>query len=325
MPQRCAIDPRFSALLLFQDHVIHRDQAFARGLTPDAIRHRLRSLEWQLLLPDVYLTHRGEPSRRQLLIGALLFAGPNAAIDGVDACRFHGIKAVAIEDDHICVVVPWGDSARSRGYVVVRRTLAPIIIVSTEVLRYVDPAAAVIAATRRMRSRRQVLAALSDALQRRITTYDALVRAHIQGPPRNSRHGDEAMEHLGAGTRSVPEADFRALVLASAVLPTVGYNVWLRLSCGRVVCADALVESSAVVHETNGRSAHVREDLFEDMQERHDAMTTSGFTVLHNPPSRIRLRGREVIAQFERCHQLYAGRGLPPGVEILRWPLRCAL
>lgn len=246
------------------------------------------------LLPEVYLTHPGEASRRQLLIAALLLVGPDAAIDGADACRFHGIKAIAIDDRHVYVVVPWGSTARSTGYVVVRRTLAPIIVVSTELLRYVDPATAVIAATRRMKSRRSVLAALSDALQRRIVTYDDLVRARVQGPPRNSRPADEALEHLGAGTRSAPEADFRALVLASTVLPTVEYNVWLRLSCGRVVCVDALIESSAVIHETNGRSAHVREDLFEDMQERHDAMTTNGFTVLHNPPSRIRLRGNDL-------------------------------
>jgi hypothetical protein len=71
------------------------------------------------------------------------------------------------------------------------------------------------------------------------------------------------------------------------------------------------------VHETNGRSAHRREDLFEDMQVRHDAMTEAGLTVLHNAPRRIALRGREVIAQFERCYLRDVGRGLPPGVELL--------
>jgi hypothetical protein len=58
-------------------------------------------------------------------------------------------------------------------------------------------------------------------------------------------------------------------------------------------------------------------DLFEDMQERGDALTTAGFVVLNNPPSRIRLCGREVIAQVERCHQMHDGRGLPAGVTLL--------
>jgi hypothetical protein len=306
-----------AALTSAQDRVIHRDQALTNGLTARAIKYRLQAAQWRLLLPDVYLTHDGEPSRRQMMVAALLYAGSDAAIDGVDACRFHGVKAVAVDDHLVHVVVPWGSAARSCGFVVVRRTLAPITTVSTDLVRYVDPATAVVAATRRTRSRRMVLAAMSDALQRRITTYDDLVRAHVQGPPRNSRYADEALDHLGAGTRSAPEADFRALVEASVVLPNVGYNVWLRLSSGLVVCVDALIESSAVIHETNGRVAHAREDLFEDMQERHDTLTAEGFTVLHNSPRRLRVRGREVIAEVERCHVRHQGRGLPLDVRIL--------
>lgn len=296
---------------------MHRDQVIAHGLTGEAIRYRLRRRHWRALTPEVYLTHPGEPSRRQLLIAAQLYAGPGAAIDGADACRFHGVKAVSTDDEHVHVVVPWGSAARSRAFVVVRRTHAPIAYVSPDFLQYVDPASAVVAATRRMRDRRRVLAVLSDALQRQVVTYDELVCAHVQGPPRNSRHCDRALEDLGAGTRSAPEADFRRLVLASTVLPTVEYNQWIRLPDGRTLCVDALIVSSAVIHETNGRIAHQREDLFEDMQERGDALTTAGFVVLNNPPSRIRRRGREVIAQVERCHQMHVGRGLPAGVQLL--------
>lgn len=317
MPQRCLPDAQLDALAQAQDWVISRDQAIAAGLRADAIRYRLRRGQWQRLLPETYLTHQGEPSRREKLIAALLFAGSEAAIDAADACRFHGVRYVSVEDDRIHVVVPWGSPARSAHFVVVRRTLAPIHMMSTERLRYVDPATAVIAATRRMTSDRAVLAALSDSLQRRITSYDELVRAHVQGPPRNSRHASAALEHLGAGTRSAPEADFRKLILASTVLPAPVYNAWLRLSTRRVVCVDALFTSSAVIHETNGRLAHGREDLFDDMQERHDALTAEGFTVLHNTPRRLRLRGRDVVVELERCHARNDGRGLPAGVERL--------
>jgi hypothetical protein len=150
-----------------------------------------------------------------------------------------------------------------------------------------------------------------------VTTYEDLLRAHIEGPPKNSKAADAALAAIGAGIHSVPEEDFRRLAAASLVLPAAEYNVWLRLRTGRVVCVDALLRSSAVVHETNGRRAHAREDLFEDMQERHDALTASGFIVLHNSPRRLREHPREVIAQVERCHQMYAGRGLPVGVEVL--------
>lgn len=317
MPRRCITDPKLPGLIVHQDFVLHRDQALDAGLSPAAVTYRLRSGQWQLMLPDVYLTHPGEASRRQLLIAALLFAGPESAIDGADACRFHGVKAVAVAEDRVHVLVPFGAAARSRGFVVIRRTIAPYRIVATDAVRYVAPETAVVAATRRMRQARQVLAAFSDALQRGITTYDALLRAHVEGPPRHSRLGDLAMGALAAGIRSVPEADFRRLAEASPLLPHPEYNVWLRLQCGRVVCVDALIRSSALVHETNGRSAHAREDLFEDMQERHDALTASGFVVLHNSPRRLREHAREVIAQVERSHAIYDGRGMPSGVTTL--------
>ena len=70
-----------------------------------------------------YDTLPGEASRRQMLVAALLYAGPDAAIDGADACRFHGIKAITVDDDRVYVVVPDNSSARSTHFVVVRRTV----------------------------------------------------------------------------------------------------------------------------------------------------------------------------------------------------------
>jgi hypothetical protein len=122
MPKRCQPDHLLSAILIFQDFVIHRDQALAHGLTPRAIKYRLATCEWRLLLPDVYIVQHAEPSRRQMMIGALLFAGPDSAIDAADACRFHGVKGVPLDDNLVHVVLPCGSSARSRGFVVVRRT-----------------------------------------------------------------------------------------------------------------------------------------------------------------------------------------------------------
>jgi hypothetical protein len=317
MPARCVIDPRLPALIRDQDWVLHRDQALRAGLTRRAVDHRLGSAQWQVLLPRVYLTHAGEATRRQMLIGAQLYAGPRSAIDGADARRWHGIKAVTVDESVVHVVEPWGGATRSRGFVVIRRTVAPISATVGDKLRFVDAAAAVIAATRLMTSDRPVLAALSDALQRGATTYDALMRAHVQGSPRNARRGDRALASLAAGVRSAPEAEFIRLSLASAVLPPPVCNATLRLPDGRRVSPDALYPDAGLVHETNGRIAHRRDDLFEDMQERHDAMTAAGLTVLHNTPQRLRSRSREVIAQVERCYQRSAGRGLPPGVELI--------
>jgi hypothetical protein len=317
MPARCDTDPRLPGLLLSQDHVLHRFQALEAGLTPGAIAHRLNTHQWQRLLPGVYLVGATDPSRRQLLIAALLYAGPECAIDGADACRYHGLRSVTIDESVVHVVVPWGAAARSRGFVVVRRTLSPIVAVDTQRVRYVDPATAVVIAARSMTRDRAVLAALSDALQRRLATHEDLVRAHVQGPPRGAGPAGRALAALSNGAASVSEADFLGLVALSPVLPTPLCNILLRLPCGRLISPDALFLRSGVVHETNGRRAHARADLFEDMQERHDVMTAAGLTVLHNSPRRLLSSPREVLGEVERCHLRYEGRGLPPGITIV--------
>src|SRR4051794_37484306 len=104
MPPTCPVDGRFQNLLIAQDYVLSRDQAMGSGMTRRAIDHALARKGWQRLLPGVYLVAPTEPTRRQLLIAALLWAGDAAAIDDVDACRFHGIQ-VAIEDDEPVYVV----------------------------------------------------------------------------------------------------------------------------------------------------------------------------------------------------------------------------
>ena len=143
------------------------------------------------------------------------------------------------------------------------------------------------------------------------------MRAHVQGPRRNARLGDAAIAYLGAGIRSTPEADFLRLVAASTVLPHPLCNATLRLPGGRLVSPDALFVDAGLVHETNGRQAHERADLLEQMQERHDAMTADGLMVLHNSPRRLATHGREAIAEVERCYLRLAGRGLPDGIEIV--------
>jgi hypothetical protein len=316
MPRRCDVHPHLADLIHAQDQVVHRDQATAAGLSADAIRHRVRTKQWQILLPQVYLCHPGEPARRQRLIAALLYCGADAAIDGVDACRYHGIRGVGVDDVIVHVAVPTDSKARSNSWVVVRQA-AHYTMCRSDVLRYVDPATAVIAATRRATSARRVLAIVAEATQRRIATPDELLRAHLLGPRRNAKLADDALGHVRRGVRSAPEGEFRALAEAVPTLPPLLYNGVLRMPDGRKVRPDALAPDAPLIHETNGRVAHEREDLFDDLQARHDYLTTCGFTVLHNPPRRIYGEGRAVISEFDRCYRRLAGTGWPDGVVLL--------
>lgn len=285
-------------------------------MTRGALDHRIAH-EWQALLPSVYLCHPGEPSRRQRLIAASLYAGADAAIDAIDACHFYGVRAVRPDDQCVHVVVPGNRPVRSSHWVEVRRTSREFEVCETERLRYVDPAAAVIAAARKLASDRTVVALLSDAIQRNVVELDELVEAHRRGPRRHARRTERALRQVRAGVWSAPEADFRTLAESRPALPRLLYNRVLRLRGGRRICPDALAPDAPLIHETNGAAAHRRQDRFDDMQERHDALTAAGFTVLHNTPRRIRDRGLDVIAEFEQCYRRLATSGWPEGVVLL--------
>jgi hypothetical protein len=318
MPKLCLVDDRLPALLTAQRGLVSREQALAAGLTARAIAYRLSTGDWSAPLPGVYLTHAGELSRAQRLVAALLYAGDEAAVDAVDAFAAYGMTAVTPDLGAVHVLVPWGSAVRSRGFVRVRRTTVPYDVRVLDGVRYVVPAVAAMATARPLRSDRAVLAVLSEVLQRRLASYQELLRAHIQGPPRGSRLADLALDLLRSGPRSGPEAQFRALAEASAVLPPLVYNGLLRLPGGELISPDALDADAGLVHETNGRAAHARADLFADLQQRHNLMTAAGLIVLHNPGDRIYRSGHLVIREFEQCHLRYAGRGLPAGVVLLR-------
>jgi len=319
MPLRCRVSPDLPQVLDRQHQLISRDQALAAGLTPRAIAFRLAAEHWQLVLPDVYLTHRGTLDREHRLRAALLFAGDDAAIDAFDACAWYGVKAAVVDDGRVHVVVPSAARSRSHEFVVVRRCSQNLkVITAANGLRYLDAAAAVIAAARGLRFEREVTALLSDAVQRGVVTTAELRRAHLDGPPRGSRLTAIALDHVLGGARSLPEAGFRALAIRSRVLPALLYNPLLRLPDGRLISPDALDVDAGLVHEVNGRSVHARTDLFEDMQVRHDVMTAAGLIVLHNSPRRIAEAGHLALREFEQCHLRYAGRGLPRGIEIVR-------
>jgi len=288
----------------------------AAGMSRGALDHRLAH-EWQALLPSVYLCHPGEPSRRQRLVAASLYAGADAAIDAIDACHFYGVRAVRPDELLVHVLVASSSPVRSSRWVKVRRTSREFRVCQTERLRYVDPATAVIAAARTLASERSIVALLSDAIQRRVMGLDELIDVHRQGPRRNARRTEQALRQVGGGVWSAPEADFRRLAESRPALPRLLYNPVLRLRDGRKICPDALAPDAPLVHETNGAAVHRRQDLFDDMQERHDALTAAGFTVLHNTPRRIRDQGRDVITEFEQCYRRLAKMGWPDGVVLL--------
>jgi hypothetical protein len=72
-----ADDREIAWLLAYQRGLLTRTQSLSCGLTEQGLRHRYRAGgPWQRLLPGIYLTVAGQPTREQIETAALLYAGP---------------------------------------------------------------------------------------------------------------------------------------------------------------------------------------------------------------------------------------------------------
>lgn len=270
-----------------------------------------------MTLPGVYATFRGELTERQRCQAALLYAGDNAQLADVTALARYGVRYLPAESD-VHLLIPAEQHRASRGFVVVRRTHRLPPPHRIDGLTYTPPERALVEAAARIGQPQTAHAFIADAVNRRIAQVPNLVEEaeHLTG--RGAGVARRAVIEIASGARSAPEIDFVRLCRSSRELPEPMLNPVLVLPDGRKVIPDALFPGSPLVHEVNGREFHAGEDLFESMQERHDAMTAAGLTALHNSPRRIRRAGSAVISEVVACYRRLAGQGLPPGVRLLQ-------
>jgi hypothetical protein len=320
MPRRLQTSPELPTLLARQDGVLSCRQAYAHGLTPDAVQHRVDIRRWRRILPGVLLTHDQPPSRRQRVYAARLWTGEDGVIDAASAAQWPGVHVPGIDAQRVQVVVPYDHPARTTSFVTVRRSRLVPAAPGTHWVRYVDLATALVVAARGIRDPRRVTELLSRPLQQGRVTVDDLLAAHLHAPIRGSRIVTRVLEQLCAGIRSPGEADARELMASSQLLPEAKWNVWLRLpDGGPLVCADALIEEAGMVVEVNGRTYHAWGLAFEETEARQLRVEAAGLTVAPLTPRRIDVAGPESLRHLEAIYLRLAGRGMPPGVEIVRF------
>ena len=324
MPRVTPITAQLAALISAQDGVVTINQLTANGFHRATALRRLREGPWQQLLPGVGLTVTGVPTRRQLLVAAWLWAGPDSAVDADCACAWYGVDTQSTSPGRVHVVVPWPSGVKSRDFVTVRQSMAPIVIGSRGIVPYVEPSTAFLVAARNARSPRTAIAVLSRGLQKGLVTQQSLATAREAIGDKLFRPVDAALLAVGVGVRSSAEEDGRRLLSASRVLPRILWNQWLDLGDGRYpVCVDALIEDAGMVHEINGRRYHAWDASFENMHARHERLVASGLIVVPTTPLRIRRSGEAVLANVESTYRRNAGRGMPPGVRLVDPPDHC--
>jgi hypothetical protein len=304
-------------ILAAQDGIITRQQALA-AITPSRLE-RLLGRRWRVILPGIYAAQTGPLTPKQKARVALLYGGEHAQLDDLSSLTRHGLRYLP-SDEREFILIPADQKRQSREFVVVRRTfylpkplLAPGRMPVTPLSRALTDFAL------RHENERQVRAVLMSSVQKRKVSVSELDAEVATAPSHGLKRYLRVLDELHAGVRSVGEGDVRRLCARSKILPTPLFNPLLQLPDGRKISPDLLLEEAALVHETNGREPHYEEeDAFDSMQERHDAMTTAGLTALHNSPRLIATTGPRILRELETIYLRDRGRGLPPGVVILR-------
>jgi hypothetical protein len=292
-----------------QGDLITRAQAFSTGLTPGALRRRLRpGGPWKVVLPGIYLSHGGELTGGQREIAAVLYAGRGCVITGSSALLRMGVRAPLSET--VDVLIPAASRRSSTGFVRVLRTKRmPEEPWQLDGMRWAPAARAVADAARCERNVRDVRALVADAVQRQTCTVQQLAAELRAGPKQGSGALRAALEEVADGVASVAEGDLRKLIKSSG-LPEPLYNP--RLFVGDVFLAkpDAWWAEAGVAVEVDSMQWHLSPDGLERTQARHAAISSHGILLLHFAPRRIRADGASVVARIRAT--LEEGKRRPP-------------
>jgi very-short-patch-repair endonuclease len=277
-------DPRFAPFVDTDllPRVVSRADALRRGLSRYAIDRRLASGRWRRVLPRTYLTTQ-TMTWLDRVNAALIFAGDGALISGEAALALAGMRGPA-RPSTVLVLVPPSNRVDSSAWVRIRRTSRPMGADLVPGPARVEVARAV--ADHALASRRldDVRALVTRAVRERRCTVADLARELEAGPRRGSAFLRQAIDETSGGAWSAPEAR-AASVLRRARVPRFEQNAVIPLPGGGHFVADFLWRRLRAVLEIDSREHHFEPADWRATMDRHLALETLGYSVVHRPPS----------------------------------------
>ncbi len=261
--------------------VLTRADATELGYSRSAIRHRLDTAQWRRVLPRTYLTS-DTLTRPDRLAAALAFAGPGALLSGAAALTDQHLRAVP-DPASVLVLVPRSTTARSTSWVRVRRTnrLPPPALLPGP--RRVPVARAVADLGLEFGRLDDVRALVAEAVRRGLCTIDELAAELRAGPRNHSGFLRQAIDEVGDGAWSAPEAR-AATLMRRAGLPPFAANVRIDLSDGSYVIVDFLWRALRAVLEIDSDAHHALAGDADRTSDRHLLLETDGYSVIHRTP-----------------------------------------
>jgi hypothetical protein len=302
-----------------QQDVISREQARQSGVTEKALRYWLGDGgRWQVLLPQVYLSVTGTPTRLQQETAAMLYGGIGSVVTGVSALRIHNIRADT--SDLVDVLVPVTCQRRDAGFVRLHRTeRMPERIWRKGGVFYALAPRAVGDAVRWMSSLRDVRAVVSDAVQSQRCTIAKLAAELNEGPRHGSALFRRALEEVIGGIRSAAEADLRALIIKAGLeLPLFNADIY----DGETFIArpDAWYPELGIAIEVDSKEWHLGGNEHKETLKRGNRMEKYLINVLRFTPDDIRFDSGRVIAEIRDAIMRACGR---PRLNLRTVPAGC--
>jgi hypothetical protein len=187
----------------------------SEALTCGALnRHQLRT-RYRVLLPNVYLPCRVQPSLRQRIVGAWLWSDRAGIIAGEAAAAVHGAEWIP---DDVPIEVICASSRAPDGVVTRRDALTDGETQVVDCFTVTTPARTAFDVGRRL-DRRPAVARLDSLLRATGVNVDDVLRVADQHPgARGLRRLETALELVDPGAQS-PQETYLRLVLVDAGLP----------------------------------------------------------------------------------------------------------
>jgi very-short-patch-repair endonuclease len=270
--------------------ILTRAGARALGYTDGMIQDRLERERWHRILPRTFHT-ADTVTFLDRQRAALAFAGEGAMLSGAAALADLGLRSVCEPPESLLVLVPITTRLRSTSFARIRATkrLPEPDLRPGPACALVARAAADLALERRWLD--DVRALIAEVVREQLCTVDELAAELADGPRNRSAHLRNAIEEVGGGAWSAPEA------LAARLMRTVritGFepNATVRLRDGRDLTVDFLWRRLRAVLEIDSAEHH--EDPADDdyTSDRHLLLETAGFSVIHRKPRMIAARPR---------------------------------
>lgn len=284
----------------------------AEGMDSSTVYRRcLPGGPWRKLLPGVVMLQNSAPTREQMVIAALLYAGPRALVTGVEACRRQNLRTgPGGEHDPIHVLTPHDEKVVSSGFVVVERThRLPATVFSGQVpLAPVGRAA--LDAARRLRSSDEIAKLLIEAVQRGGCTVRGLRWELEHGSQRGTAIPRRILGDI-AGLRSVAELHGRRLTNHLSVPPT-HWNPALYTPDGTYIGRpDAWWDDVGLAWEIDSVEFHYSSGDYAQTLTRNGRYAQTGILVLQTLPSRLRSATAAVVGELDAAYRAAAASPRP--------------